>query len=92
MSIVKCYESHYVGILDNPQLPSTLDPRPSTLDPRPSTLDPRPSTKRQTPCAQIEKTSLISRNWTDSSISLNERQIKESPAGWQILLSSFRLI
>ena len=39
-----------------------------------------------------KKTGLTSRNWTDPSISLDERQIKESQVGWQSLLSSSRLI
>ena len=37
---------------------------------------------------KLKKTGLTSRNWTDLSISLDERQIKESRAGWQSLLSS----
>ena len=39
-----------------------------------------------------KKTGCFSRNWTDSSISLDKRQIKESRAGWQSLLSSSRHI
>ena len=39
-----------------------------------------------------KKPGLTTQNWTDSSISLDERQIKESRAGWQSLLSSSRLI
>ena len=41
---------------------------------------------------KLKKTGLTSRNGTDSFISLDEQQIKESRAGWQSLLSSSRLI
>ena len=37
-------------------------------------------------CAQINKTGLTSRNWSDSAISLDERQIKESRGSLQSLL------
>ena len=37
-------------------------------------------------CAQIKKTGLTSRNWSDSSISLDEWQIKESRGSSQSLL------
>ena len=35
---------------------------------------------------KLKKTGLTSRNWTDSSISLDERQIKESRAGFPTYL------
>ena len=41
---------------------------------------------------KIKKSGLTSRDWTDSSISLDERQIKECRGGWQSLLSSSWLI
>ena len=37
---------------------------------------------------KLKKTGFTIQNWTNSSISLDERQIKESGASWQSLLSS----
>ena len=37
-------------------------------------------------CKNVKKKGLASQNWTDSSISLDERQIKECQGGWQRFL------